>query len=88
MLNSANLETYEQIFRVKGFKLPKRHSAEALSSDDQSRLREALLSYAEKLPRTNSHIRFGLRYLQGEGFVEFLHKYLRPLLIKGVPSVV
>lgn len=47
-----------------------------------------MLFYAGKLPRVNSHIRFGLRYLQGADFSEFLATYIRPLLIKGVPSVI
>jgi uncharacterized HAD superfamily protein len=33
-LNSANLGTYEQIFKAKGFNLPKRSSGERLSAED------------------------------------------------------
>ena len=44
--------------------------------------------YESKLPKVNSHIRFGLRYLHDAYFSEFLEKYIRPLLIKGVPSVI
>jgi N-alpha-acetyltransferase 15/16, NatA auxiliary subunit len=47
-----------------------------------------LLFYESKLPKVNSHIRFGLRYLHDAYFSEFLEKYIRPLLIKGVPSVI
>ena len=46
-----------------------------------------MLYYAEVLPRVNSHLRIGLRYLQGDDFTEFLVRYTRPLLIKGVPSL-
>lgn len=51
-------------------------------------MKSALLFYEQKLPRVNSHIRFGLRYLDGTDFTEFLNKYIRPLLVKGVPSVI
>ncbi len=44
--------------------------------------------YESRLPKVNSHIRFGLRYLHDAHFAEFLVKYLKPLLIKGVPSVI
>lgn len=46
-----------------------------------------MLYYAEKLPRVNSHLRIGLRYLQGDDFTEFAARYTKPLLIKGVPSM-
>ena len=29
----------------------------------------------------------GLRYFHGASFTEYLEQYLRPLLIKGVPSM-
>lgn len=32
-------------------------------------------------------MRIGLRYLHGPSFTEYLEKYVRPMLIKGVPSV-
>jgi hypothetical protein len=51
-------------------------------------LKVELIFYEQKLPRVNSHIRFGLRYLHDADFTEFLCKYIRPLLIKGVPSVI
>ena len=35
----------------------------------------------------NAHLRVGLRHLHGNLFKEYLEQYLRPLLIKGVPSV-
>ena len=83
-LNSANLDTYILLFKAKGFNL----ATKPLSEDDQNKLKAELLFLAEKLPRVNSHIRIGLRHLEGKHFAEFLPKYLRPLLIKGVPSVI
>ncbi len=38
-------------------------------------------------PRVNGHLRVGLGYLHGELFKEYLELYIRPLLIKGVPSI-
>ena len=86
MLNSTNLDTYYKIFEVKGVKLPK-DSEEILGDVDQATIKTVLLDYAEKLPRVNSHLRLGIRYLQGDDFSEFLARYTRPLLIKGVPSM-
>lgn len=86
-LNAANLETYTLIFRAKGIKLPQNPN-EKLSEVDQTVLKSSLLFYEQKLPRVNSHIRFGLRYLHGVDFSELLDKYIRPLLVKGVPSVI
>jgi len=57
-LNSANLQTYVHIFRVRGVDLT-RH----LTAEEQARLKEQLLDYEKKLPRVNSHIRIGLRHL-------------------------
>lgn len=50
-------------------------------------MKKVLLDYAEKLPRVNSHLRLALRYLQGADFEALLPRYMRPLLEKGVPSV-
>ena len=35
----------------------------------------------------NAHYRVGLKLLHGDRFSAYLAKYVRPLLIKGVPSV-
>lgn len=86
-LNSANLETYIKLLKAKGVKIPS-SICDQMSESEQQLLKQELLFYAEKLPRINAHIRIGLRYLHGENFAEFLNKYFRPLLIKGVPSVI
>jgi len=38
-------------------------------------------------PRVNAHLRVGLRHLHGALFREYLEQYMRPLMIKGVPSL-
>ena len=43
--------------------------------------------YVAGFPRVNSHLRIGLRYLDEGRFGFYLEKYMRPLLIKGVPSL-
>ena len=80
------METYYKILKVKGVTLPK-DSSEILGDVDQATVKDTMLYYAEKLPRVTSHLRLGIRYLQGDDFSEFLARYTRPLLIKGVPSM-
>ena len=80
------METYYKILETKGVILPK-DCSEILGEEDQAKIKETMLYYAELLPRINSHIRIALRYLQGDEFSEFLARYTRPLLIKGVPSM-
>ena len=43
--------------------------------------------YRERLPRVNAHLRVGMKYLHGDKFAEYLRLYVKPLLIKGVPSI-
>ena len=86
MLNSANLETIYKILEAKGISLPE-DCSEVLGELDRANIKETLCFYEEKLPKQNSHLRVGLRYLQGDDFSEFLGRYTRPLLIKGVPSM-
>ena len=85
-LNSANLETLYKIIEAKGVSLPK-DASEVLGELDRAKIKETMLYYEEKLPKVNSHLRVGIRYLQGDDFSEFLARYTRPLLIKGVPSM-
>ena len=58
-----------------------------LSEEDQAKTKELVDYYAKAFPRVNTHLRIGLRHLQGQDFKEKLNPYMRPLLIKGVPSV-
>ena len=86
-LNSANLETYYKVIDAKGIVLPSRESGAELSPADQDRLKAVLDEYVQGMPRVNAHLRVGLRYLSGEHFSAYLARYIRPLLIKGVPSL-
>lgn len=81
------METYKLIFRAKGIDLPSDTQTIA-SLEVQQQIKANLVDYGQKLPRVNSHVRVGLRYLHGDDFAEFLAKYVRPLLIKGVPSTI
>ena len=80
------MDTFGKIIKAKGIQLPA-DCSEVLSADDQAKIKETMLYYAEKLPKVNSHLRVCLRYVQGDDFSEILAKYARPLLIKGVPSL-
>ena len=71
---------------AKGVELPQDLSVK-LSEAYQSIVKGVLDEYVEGFPRVNSHLRVGLRYLYGANFQEYLERYMRPLLIKGVPSL-
>lgn len=58
-----------------------------LSEAYQSIVKGILDEFVEGLPKVNSHLRVGLRYLHGNSFQDYLEKYMRPLIIKGVPSI-
>ena len=61
---------------------------EKLSEQDQAKVKTTLDLYVEDFPKTNSHLRIGLRYLYGDNFNSYLDRYMRPLIIKGVPSLI
>ena len=50
-------------------------------------VKDVLDEYIQGFPRVNSHLRVGLRYLHGAVFADYLERYMRPLIIKGVPSL-
>lgn len=58
-----------------------------LSDAYASIVKGILDTYIQGFPRVNAHLRVGLRYLHDGAFTEYLEQYMRPLLIKGVPSV-
>ena len=86
-LNAANLDTYKKIIRAKGFELPDNPSKNPLSEPSKEQIKEILDDYRKKFPRISAHLRLGLRYLTGDSFTEYLETYMRPMLIKGVPSM-
>lgn len=59
-----------------------------LSSDDESKVFEVLQYYRKGFPKVDAHLRIGLTFLTGKHFEEYLETFLKPLLIKGVPSVI
>jgi len=48
---------------------------------------EIISVYIEKYPRINASIRISLKLVHGALFAENLAKFMKPLLIKGAPSV-
>jgi hypothetical protein len=59
-----------------------------LSSEEEEKVFEVLQYYKNGFPKVNAHLRIGLTFLTGSRFDEFLDQFVKPLLIKGVPSVI
>lgn len=77
-LNSTNKEYYLQVLQA---------SEIDLKNDEQ--VLEKLNSYEEIFPKTNAHVRLTLDLISsGPKFEEKLLGYVRPLIIKGVPSLI
>jgi len=56
---------------------------------DDKKIVEVLSSYEELLPKSNSHTRLAIDMLSaGPLFKEKLEKFVRPLIIKGIPSLI
>ena len=83
-LNTADLTTYYKILEVNGIQIKE---GEQLSASEQSELKKILLEYQEKIPKASAPLRLAIRYTSGDDFSELLERHVRPLLIKGVPSM-
>jgi len=89
-LNAANFETYYKLIECNKVDLPEdkvqlaRHT---LSEEDMSKVHKILDSYQQAFPRVNAPTRIGLKLFKGDMFKTALQKHLRPLLVKGAPSV-
>jgi hypothetical protein len=59
-----------------------------LSSDEEEKVFEVLQYYKKGFPKVNAHVRIGLTFLKGKHFEDYLDEFVKPLLIKGVPSVI
>lgn len=56
---------------------------------NDAKVLEILQKYEEVLPKSNAHKRLAIEIIQpGEEFKAKLINYLRPLIIKGVPSII
>ena len=79
--NSCNTEYYKQILIANGIDLSK--------PENSDQINEILSKYEEVQPKSNSHIRLALDLLPaGIEFKTKLIKYMRPMVIKGVPSLI
>lgn len=88
-LNSVNYETYYKLIEVKGVQLfDKFGRTQRLSIADENKVFEVLQYYRMGFPKIDAHIRIGLTFLTGKNFEEYLEAFIKPLLIKGVPSVI
>ena len=79
------MNTYIKIIEAKGVELPSKGTR--LSDAYQGVVKGILDTYVAGFPRVNTHLRIGLRYFQAGSFADYLEQYMRPLLIKGVPSL-
>ena len=87
--NSANYETYYKLISLKGVQLfDDFGKAVRLSSDDETKVFEVLQYYRKGFPKVDAHLRIGLTFLTGKNFDTYLETFVKPLLIKGVPSVI
>lgn len=59
-----------------------------LSSAEEEKVFEVLQYYKKGFPKVDAHTRIGLTFLSGKRFEEYLEVFVKPLLIKGVPSVI
>jgi len=85
----VNYETYHKLIELKGVQLfDSFGKARKLSSDEEEKVFEVLQYYRMGFPKVDAHIRIGLTFLTGKNFEEYLETFIRPLLIKGVPSAI
>lgn len=88
-LNSVNFETYYKLIQLKGVQLfDSFEKPRLLSSDEEEKVFEVLQYYKKGFPKVNAHVRIGLTFLTGKHFEDYLDEFVKPLLIKGVPSVI
>ena len=88
-LNSVNFETYYKLIQLKGVQLfDSFERARLLNSDEEDKVFEVLQYYKKGFPKVNAHVRIGLTFLTGKHFEDYLDEFVKPLLIKGVPSVI
>lgn len=87
--NSNNYLIYYDILKVKGVDLfDSLGKPKAISKDQQAIVKSTLEQYGKKYPRVNSHTRIALKWLEGEDFASLLKIFMKPLLVKGAPSVI
>lgn len=73
-----NEDYYLQIFKAK-----------EVDTNNDEQVLSTLKEYEEGLSRSNAHVRLALDLLKcGDAFEQKLIKYIRPLVIKGVPSII
>jgi len=88
-INSCNYDTYYKILKTMGFELFDQYGAvKKQSADEQKRIKQTLLEYQKIWPRVDAHIRIAMKWVEGDDFKTLLKQFIRPLLIKGVPSVI
>lgn len=87
--NPSNYETYFKILKAKGVQLfDSRGNVQKLSSSDQEIVKQTVEKYQKSFPRVDAHIRLGMKWLEGDDFAKLLIQFVKPLLIKGAPSVI
>ena len=88
-LNQSNYDIYYKILSCKGVKLfDERGDFNKLSSDEKQILFSTISYYQKKFSKVDAHIRIAMKWIDGDDFSNFLGQYVKPLLIKGAPSVI
>jgi hypothetical protein len=57
------------------------------SAEDEALFLETLEFYQTKYPRVNAPTRIAMKISRGDAFKNYLHFFVKALLIKGAPSV-
>ena len=84
--NSSNSDYFRQILAVEGVSLTK---GDLVKPEQKAKFLEIMDKYAGMLPKSSTPLRLVIEHLEaGEEFKTRLEKYLRPMLIKGVPSLI
>jgi tetratricopeptide (TPR) repeat protein len=92
-LNPANFDTYYHLIDAAKGKVtfmadnkPNLASAK-FSAEDEALFLETLEFYQTKYPRINAPTRIAMKISRGDAFKNYLHFFVKALLIKGAPSV-
>jgi len=93
ILNPANFDTYYKLIDAKMGKATMASQEKAklasikFSAEDEANLLETLEYYQTKYPRVNAPTRIAMKVSHGAAFKNYLHFFVKTLLIKGAPSV-
>mmetsp|Transcript_16311 Transcript_16311/g.25210 ORF Transcript_16311/g.25210 Transcript_16311/m.25210 type:complete len:627 (+) Transcript_16311:395-2275(+) len=84
-LNSSSTDYYRAILAAQGIKLEK---GDVVKTEQKEEFLKIMDKYMQVLPKAPTHSRLVVEHLPaGPEFKSFFVKHIRPMLIKGVPSL-